>query len=68
MKEGKVKFFNPKRGYGFIIGDEGKEFFVHFSMITEGGTRLLKSGDKVEFQEGFDRKGPTAINVKRLIK
>jgi len=65
---GKVKFFNPKRGYGFIIGEGNKEFFVHFSAIKEDGTRILKSADEVEFEEGFDRKGPIAINVKRLVK
>ena len=48
MQEGKVKFFNQKKNYGFITGDDGNDYFVHSSGISEG--IYLKDGDKVSFE------------------
>ena len=62
MEKGKVKFFNEKRGFGFIIPDnEGKEIFVHISNV-EG--ELLKENDVVSYEVGESKKGPCAVNVK----
>jgi len=61
--EGTVKFYNWKKRYGFIVGDDGKEYFVHMTGITRG-TRLFP-GDKVEFEVEETEKGPKAVNVKK---
>ena len=66
MKEGKVKWFNDKKGYGFIEKDEGGDVFVHFSAITGDGFRTLKEGQTVRFEEERGPKGPQAKNVKPL--
>lgn len=62
---GKVKWFNPEKGYGFILPDDGsKELFVHFSAIQTDGYRVLTEGDEVDFQSEVDNKGkPQAIKV-----
>jgi cold shock protein len=63
MKTGTVKFFNEAKGYGFIKVDEtGEEIFVHLSAVTE----KLKQDDKVSFDITEGRKGPNAINVKKI--
>ena len=46
MSEGKVKWFNPRKGYGFIATDDGRDIFVHFSSISSDGFKNLKEGDK----------------------
>ena len=61
---GKVKWFNEKKGFGFIEAEDGKEIFVHFSAITGSGFKTLKEGDPVEFEVTQDPKGPRAANVK----
>ena len=48
MQEGTVKFFNQNKNYGFIAGDDGKDYFVHSSGIAEG--IYIKDGDKVSFE------------------
>ena len=65
--EGIVKFFNDKRGFGFItIEETGKDVFVHYTGILGEGHRTLKDGQRVTFDEEIDPKNgkPRAINVK----
>ena len=65
--EGKVKWFNERLGYGFIIGDD-KEYFVHFSDIEKEGFKTLHDGQSVEFSPGEGDKGATATGVKVIDK
>lgn len=64
--EGKVKWFNERKGYGFIEKDEGGDVFVHFSGIAGDGFKTLVEGQRVEFEEETDAKGARAKNVKAL--
>ena len=66
MQQGTVKWFNAKKGYGFICDEEGKEIFVHFSAVKMDGFKELKDGEKVEFEVVDGDKGPQAANVTRL--
>ena len=61
---GKVKWFDGKKGYGFITAENGKEIFVHFSGIVKDGFKSLNEGQVVEFEIGTSAKGEQAINVK----
>ena len=60
---GVVKWFNEKKGYGFISRETGGDVFVHYSAITGEGFRSLKGGDRVEFAVKEDEKGLTAQDV-----
>lgn len=60
---GKVKWFDSKKGYGFITAENGKEIFVHFSGIQTDGFKSLNEGQKVEFEVGTGSKGEQAVNV-----
>lgn len=66
MVKGTVKWFNERKGYGFIQQDEGGDVFVHQSSIDMPGFRTLHEGDRVTFEVGEGKKGPAAKNVKRL--
>lgn len=63
MSEGKVKWFNPKKGYGFIATSDGRDVFVHYSSITAKGFKTLDEGDAVTFDIVEGEKGPRAENV-----
>jgi len=64
MSEGQVKWFNEKKGYGFIQREDGeKDLFVHFSAIQGDGFKTLKEGQKVRFEIEKTPKGVSAKNV-----
>ena len=63
---GTVKWFNAKKGFGFISDEEGKDVFVHFSALQMDGFKVLEEGDKVEFEVIDGEKGPQAANVTKL--
>lgn len=63
MAKGKVKWFNAKKGYGFISSETGEDVFVHFSAIEGGGFKNLDEGQEVEFEVEKDDKGLKAKNV-----
>ena len=64
--EGKVKWFNRQKGYGFIAGDDGEEYFVHYSAVPQG--TFLRENDKVSFDPADSDKGKQAQNVTLLQK
>ena len=64
--QGKVKWFNADKGYGFITVDNGDEVFVHFSEIQGEGFKTLEEGQKVEFEVTQGNHGPQASNVQKL--
>ena len=66
MQQGAVRWFNDKKGYGFISDEEGKDVFVHFSALNMDGFKELKDGERVEFEVVEGEKGPQAANVVRL--
>ena len=66
MKTGTVKWFNAKKGYGFISDENGEDIFVHFSALNMSGFKVLEEGDKVEFEVVEGEKGPQAVNVTKL--
>ncbi len=65
MATGKVKWFNTQKGYGFIVGEDGKEIFVHFKDV-QGGVNGLRDNDDVEYETEEGRKGLQAVNVKKV--
>ncbi|NPU89951.1 MAG: cold shock domain-containing protein [Fervidobacterium sp.] len=62
--KGTVKWFDAKKGYGFITKEDGEDIFVHYSAIQVEGFKTLKEGDKVEFDVQNGAKGPQAANVR----
>ena len=63
---GTVKWFDERKGYGFIARDSGGDVFVHHSAIAEQGFRSLVEGERVEFEVGEGRKGPAAVDVRKV--
>jgi CspA family cold shock protein len=63
LAKGVVKWFDPKKGYGFIKQLDGDDVFVHFSGITGDGFKSLRTGEEVVFEMLEGPKGPQAINV-----
>jgi CspA family cold shock protein len=63
MSEGTVKWFNTRKGYGFIAASDGKDVFVHYSSISSEGYKTLEEGDPVSFDIVQGEKGPRAENV-----
>ena len=64
MSEGKVKWFNESKGFGFIEKNDGGDVFVHHTAIQAAGFRTLTEGQSVSFDEVQGKKGPAAENVK----
>lgn len=64
--QGKVKWFNAEKGYGFIEGEDGKDVFVHFSAIQTDGFKTLDEGQMVSFEVVEGARGPQAANVTKL--
>jgi len=65
MPQGKVKWFDSKKGFGFLLDPEGKDVFVHYTAIEGDGFRTLKRGEDVEFEVVEDEKGMQAQKVTR---
>jgi len=64
--QGRVKWFNNSKGYGFIGRDDAPEVFVHYSAIVGDGYRSLQEGDTVDFEIVQGEKGPQAANVVKI--
>ena len=63
MAEGIVKWFDDKKGYGFIEQEDGPDVFIHYSGINSTGFKSLNEGDRVTFDIEQGNKGPAAVNV-----
>lgn len=64
--EGIVKWFDPRKGFGFIIGPEGQDIFTHYSVIQGDGFRVLKDGSSVQYDAQKTEKGWKATRVVRV--
>ncbi|MFC5528930.1 MULTISPECIES: cold shock domain-containing protein [Cohnella] len=64
--QGKVKWFNAEKGYGFIETEQGGDVFVHFSAIQMDGYKALEEGQSVEFDIVQGARGPQAANVTKV--
>jgi len=63
MTQGKVKWFNDQKGFGFISAEDGNDYFVHYSSIDGDGFKTLKEGTSVQFTIEKSDRGPRAIQV-----
>ncbi len=63
---GKIKWFNPEKGYGFIARDGGRDVFLHYSAIRMEGFKTLEEGQAVEFDIVEGARGPQAANVVKV--
>jgi len=61
--KGTIKWYNSRKGYGFVQGEDGKDIFVHRSSVPEG--IFLNEGDAVEYEVEDSDRGPKAINIKK---
>lgn len=66
MPEGRVKWFNDKKGYGFIETNDQGDVFVHHTAIESEGFRTLSEGERVSFEVERGPKGPQAVRVRKL--
>ena len=66
MAQGKVKWFNDAKGFGFVQPDGGPDVFVHYTAIASEGFRSLAEGDRVEFEVKQGPKGLQAANVRKI--
>ncbi|MHC4553176.1 MAG: cold-shock protein [Planctomycetota bacterium] len=66
MATGVVKWFDPKKGFGFVLNDKGEDVFVHYSCIEGDGFRCLRTGQKVSFDETSSGKGLQATSIQFL--
>jgi CspA family cold shock protein len=67
MVQGKVKWFNDAKGFGFVQQDGGPDVFVHYTAIASEGFRSLAEGDRVEFEVKQGPKGLQAANVRKIV-
>ena len=65
MEQGKVKWFNAEKGFGFIEREDGDDVFVHFSAIQSEGFKILDEGQEVTFEVEQGQRGPQATNVQK---
>jgi CspA family cold shock protein len=63
MSQGKVKWFNNQKGYGFISSNDGNDYFVHFTGIAGDGFKTLPEGANVQFEIEKSDRGPRAVQV-----
>ena len=66
MTTGKIKWFNPTKGYGFNEQEGSKDVFLHASALEEAGISTLKEGEEIEFEIGENKGKENAINVKKV--
>jgi len=66
MEKGRVKWFDDKKGYGFIESENGQEIFAHSKCIEEIGFKSLDQGDEVSFDIEEGKKGPLAAHIRKL--
>ena len=67
MPTGKIKWFNPNKGYGFIENDAGgKDVFLHISALEEAGIDTLQEGEAISFEIGENRRKENATNIKKV--
>ena len=64
MATGTVKWFDPKKGFGFVVNDDGKDVFIHYTSIDGDGFRCLKNGETVEYDQLESDKGLQGRNVR----
>ena len=66
MLKGTVKWFNDDKGFGFISGEDGNDYFAHFSQINKEGFKTLQEGAEVTFEITEGAKGPQAANIETV--
>jgi len=66
LTRGQVKWFDPKKGYGFVVGPEGQDVFIHYTQIQGEGFRSLKDGEEVDYELIQSEKGWQARSVQRV--
>ncbi len=66
MTTGKIKWFNPTKGYGFIENEGSKDVFLHVSALEKAGIETLEEGQEIEFDIGENKGKENAINVRKV--
>ena len=66
MTTGKIKWFNPTKGYGFIENEGSKDVFLHVSALEKAGIDTLKEGEEIELEIGENKGKQNAINIKKV--
>jgi CspA family cold shock protein len=66
MLKGTVKWFNDDKGFGFIVAEDGNDYFAHFSQIKKEGFKTLQEGSEVTFEITQSDKGPCASNIETV--
>jgi len=66
MLKGTVKWFNDDKGFGFIVAEDGNDYFAHFSQIKKEGFKTLQEGAEVTFEITQSDKGPQASNIETV--